>query len=1727
MNSLARWFYNKIIEQLQSTDGQALICMNGIDDAGVYNDICQALKAYTDKNGISFTAKLSRQKYEIFLKDPDSKSYADTLRNRDWVDFEDKLTYYRNLATTSGRQKYLVLLMGTETVEDKGGLFDFYTLSPQIADKRLKDNYSSLLPDRLHRAGSEDSTFDSAFDRFYQTLFHYVEKDLLRLSKQIDSWETAEYTEEEIWDDMFRSLPLVWKVPVIVDMKPSIGAASKSDQISILAKACQFIQRKRYAKISKKDRKKLIDQFDIYATKEPFNRYAADFPSGQSVSGLDELKQIVVDFASNVYTEKNRQVLLGTDYSIVEDVLKTRLPKSKAKSKVQKIYGDPLTVLITAFLSTATDSACANCTFNNIEFRVSKVSVGLKGVTKDERQAECAEQWRKVCRFAGGIADFLGKEGWQCKDEPIDFACIPAGIFTPSAADSFVELQTVTPSATENTKVAFSVMVKYGEELLISADYEWNIRADEDWLSAFHMLASVDDDMQQSEVPFFIWDKLNDTFQAKSIEEFSQQISRAKFERQNIVPLVQSELGAKHEKYVDELFAFDELGKAFTQFCKTVDTQGFFRAIELNDTGRLFDKYRNAGMLFRAKPKSLERMVYLRCYLNSFLICENMEPIVTNTSVEQCIVPPFHPAMLEKIVDRMAFMRSGMKEWYVKATAKSTSERLPKALSRLMDLSHVHAALDAVYNQRRLMGVEQTYGYFSLYGAYRPTTNFTRMGTMLEKEAIYDDDFNASSFGRASAEAKMIMRVMDNYRTTYGRDGDRFSLVFVNPPDLQIVVAAITGYVNEAKERSKEFGASDVYIDAMFLLPENNRGGRNYLSYWLDNLLDTDSGVHIEAYLQYWKEYENISKSISPNTDIVFFMDALREYGKSQLDFAKATQRKEQKLECRYPMVFRPKVDYDSGASRSVDITQPQFTAATTYTQALSYCFDPEIEYERKIYQTDTISERMQHEIRKSHERAVWVVCVDQALDKACIQSIYGDQRCPVIGFSTGEGSFGQLNLTITTRQTVGEDIKRRCKNRLHAIFTTWKDEELEIASSTCIDRAPRLDGVSVLSALNPSAYEMNNFLAYLMLDSIYERKGDDTVLIRLDSYRHWFDESVSTVTANADDKKIPDFLAIQLSVPHADGADKLHLKATVIECKIAKQANANIHLAKAKTQVKMGCEVLKEHFDPESDDVERRYWFAQLYRAISFGDAGKLRAELLDDLIDGEFTIEWDGAAYGFWFDTPEEGDKTYVDYEGDMPVTIHEIAQGSIQRLLLQKTDADDVEPVQVVGAIEECDEAEAEAPDEIDGLELGEHETEARPAAAEKTGEAPISNAPGKDFKPKPIADSGLADSEQAGDASESAPLEQIRVLIGKDQRKNKVYWEFGHPQLGNRHVLITGSSGQGKTYCIQAMLLELARQGISSVIFDYTDGFMPGQLDEQFEKALSGKITQRFAILDKIPVNPFIRQESELPGNITFQESASNTAGRISEVLSHVYHFGTQQSSAIYTACRDGINRYNDAMDFKKMQMLLEEIGSKEAKSALSAMQQFLDSDVFDTAKGFDWRDITRRDGKITVLQLTGLDRTLQTIITEITLWDAWYSLKKFGKKDLPFVVVLDEAQNLSFKSKSPAESILREGRKYGWSAWFATQFLKGALDSGEISNLQQAAERIYFKPSGEEMSYTASQIADERSEMGNWLSTLKSLQKGCCIVQGDRLRQNGTFGSTAPTLVNVSSIEERL
>lgn len=112
---------------------------------------------------------------------------------------------------------------------------------------------------------------------------------------------------------------------------------------------------------------------------------------------------------------------------------------------------------------------------------------------------------------------------------------------------------------------------------------------------------------------------------------------------------------------------------------------------------------------------------------------------------------------------------------------------------------------------------------------------------------------------------------------------------------------------------------------------------------------------------------------------------------------------------------------------------------------------------------------------------------------------------------------------------------------------------------------------------------------------------------------------------------------------------------------------------------------------------------------------------------------------------------------------------------------------------------------------------------------------------------------------------------------------------------------------------------------------------------------------------------------------------------------------------------------------------------------------------------------------------------------------------------------------TFSKIKNSAAILTEGRKFGWSAWFATQSLK-VLKEEEIVRLLQASFKLYFKPTDIEIGKIAKQI-DVTGE-GNWLGVIQGLQKGQCIVTGDRMLANGKVGASNPVVTNITAFEKR-
>ena len=160
-------------------------------------------------------------------------------------------------------------------------------------------------------------------------------------------------------------------------------------------------------------------------------------------------------------------------------------------------------------------------------------------------------------------------------------------------------------------------------------------------------------------------------------------------------------------------------------------------------------------------------------------------------------------------------------------------------------------------------------------------------------------------------------------------------------------------------------------------------------------------------------------------------------------------------------------------------------------------------------------------------------------------------------------------------------------------------------------------------------------------------------------------------------------------------------------------------------------------------------------------------------------------------------------------------------------------------------------------------------------------------------------------------EKKDSQPTRPLIGYENQE-PIYWEFDHGQLSNRHLVIGGRSGQGKTYFIQSLLRDLSRSNQSAVVVDYSSSYTRTQLDSEFLNSLGDRFQERIVYHEGFPLNPFLRREKEVAGMVS-KEKPTEVARRVVDIFASVYKsFGPQQKSALYKAIKQGIEMYDDKM-----------------------------------------------------------------------------------------------------------------------------------------------------------------------------------------------------------------------
>ena len=373
---------------------------------------------------------------------------------------------------------------------------------------------------------------------------------------------------------------------------------------------------------------------------------------------------------------------------------------------------------------------------------------------------------------------------------------------------------------------------------------------------------------------------------------------------------------------------------------------------------------------------------------------------------------------------------------------------------------------------------------------------------------------------------------------------------------------------------------------------------------------------------------------------------------------------------------------------------------------------------------------------------------------------------------------------------------------------------------------------------------------------------------------------------------------------------------------------------------------------------------------------------------------------------------------------------------------------------------------------------------------------------------------------------------RIFLGQSVNGDRrIFWEFGHPGLNNRHILIFGSSGMGKTYAIQCMLNELGVSGQNSLVVDYTNGFLPSQLEGTTIAHLAPK--QHMIKAAPFPISPFKLHE-QMIDEFIIKDDYVDVSKRVAAIFKTVYDLGDQQFSVLFDAIISGMESFGDALRLDDLLDVLEEYledkkhSKSTVQSTLSKLKPFIMSKPFATdANGMGWNSFFEdEENQCHVFQLAGLDMTSWKLVTEFILWDLYAFVRGKGSKDTPKVIVLDEVQNLDHREECPLAKYLTEGRKFGLALVLATQTLSN-LSNDQQARLFQAGHKLFFKPAETEMKEYAKVLENATSEPAKiWVDRLSKLEKGECYSLGPSLGDDGSFKPKFAAKIRITAMEDR-
>lgn len=1705
-----------------------------------------------------------------------------------WIDEDDRLTWYRNLTKPADKDSLIVVLIGLNHTSDQGGLADFHLIDESRIWNQMEQSYQPWLIKLNKRVGLADhiEADITRFDNALQELFSIKPRRLLRLAEffETEIIPANKYVDNlnEVLISFYERLPF-WGIP---PLHFSAERVKKVGETKGMIKAADALISHQKLK-SKSDQNKAKEKVDDLL-QEPDFILPKTFGDTTAYADAQDYSATLESFIfSGDANAKER--LLHTDMVTLVKKLKSRLiiidgsDKPLPRDKNIRLRGSSMEAFLQAIWETvqqfAHDCKRKSKTWTD---HIAEIHVVAEQFNHDLETdtdggiagSELAKELLQGC--LGGLAELLQQIDLRLPVDDEQAASPPKewerqiNVVCHLVPDDY-RVSRKRP----HLRFKVSLLNHQGEAgVEYTCRYEWALESTHAERVRFQCAQAILANWQSDTLSPFILpalqlrtEEMTALYFAADEEEANRLVNNALGMVKVIDLMAGLERQNPHHLDADLNEQVRALSQVYRTWLMAYVKQGYFHATK-EHYPQLQETYAAlaTGVLNKGKQGSAE---LLRRFYKAFLL---LDPTVQPNAnfMHSAVALGTSPAVLELTWAREVFLRDHFDE-IIAEYVREEDIKAPKAkqaLERLLNLVTIQRPLAGlvVDDNLKISAKVKSFNLLHYLGEQPNGEKSLAVQTLLREDDDNEDDL--SEIKHASEDGKIVTKVLKDYQSLYAFAADGLRIIAVHVESVPLILSGLDLFLRQYLDEKTGFNQPAFFCELMVYSTSSSPiSVEKKLTLWRDDMVEKfrEKGrrLNLSVGHRFAPKREDIIALLNKEErlyDIAFMFRFLGEDMTGNVETAEPFALDFSALG-KFPISEYPRpIKQGDDLKRQSLLSNRRLRIQTWHADLSARLRHPEDKGDEHLMFGSVNYEPWQTVVETLHHKAHWVACVDPFIDKRLLGKRGDNSPRKIVGFTSGLGAYGELNLSISTEQDTLTHLTLLVKKHLNALLPIQNGQVPDSTASLIVQEAEEIIGLSSLRAVVGKGEKIREVVGFAALHRMLATPEHAvmTQLLPIDAFLHWF--------TGSDADKRPDLL--QLSLTLRDNDIPL-IEATVIECKLAKQSEG--HVEKAVQQVQDGLSHLTQLFAPFRQDIQRayfdrRYWWAQLQRAltsrtvVTLPDDGhrKLNAAL-EKVAEGYYEMAWQSAIFTFWTDAPapEPVLKEYalpsytlkppfqrpagfvlnhwvMGYKGLLGLFDHAASKN-----IVAKGEAIRISPT--LESVLEMSQrttvaVEWEQPPVVEPVSITPPVYEpiapvvkavVAPAVEPVVEIASVVGLPPVDVPviPPVVPVTPVLPIIEPVVINRVLPSVPEKLLIGANVANGEpVYWHYGHPGLANRHLLLFGSSGSGKTYGIQCLLAEMAAQYLHSAIIDYTDGFLPNQVEQRFADIAQPK--NHYVRIDKLPLNPFRRQMQVIdPDMPAIEESSFDVASRITSIFTSVFNMGDQQAATLTRVLDAGIGSGRSFALDDLLPMLRDD--GTTGETLANKLEPFVRSQPFRDSDGSAWDGILSSTNHwVNVLQLKGLSRDIFRIVTEFALWDLYDYACNTGSKNRPIPVVLDEIQNLNHGSDSPIDKMLREGRKFGLSLMLATQTISN-FDQEQRDRLFQAGHKLFFKPADTEIKSFA-KILSMTSRNGSeveWTERLSKLAKGQCYSLGPVVTSTGTLRTMA-VLVSVTALEQR-